>query len=107
MKPNQSVEIQLVDVSGAPLRLGNILLESHFFTNGNLRYSFKVGRTDNNGQLRFSYADVDVIRRQYGAENLMDYNTPLEDCDPAITVVVPSEEQLREQQKSALKFYNR
>ena len=42
MKPDQSVEIQLVDASGAPLRLGNILLEQHFFTNGNFRYSFKV-----------------------------------------------------------------
>ncbi len=107
MIASQSIEIQLTEVGGKPLRIPNILVESHFFTGGRFRYSFKIGRTGDHGGLRCSYSDIDGIRRHNGIDNLMDYNTKLEDCDPTIMLMVPSEQELRNQLGNALKFYQR
>ncbi len=105
MKPNQSIEIQFVNSNGEPLRLSNVVVELHCFTKGNFRYGFKVGRTDESGYLHVSYTDVEKMRQNNAKENLMDYNTKLDDCDPRVTVVIPTEQQLRQQYDNALRFY--
>jgi hypothetical protein len=105
MKPGQIVEIQLEDASGAPLRLGNVFLEIRFFTRGNYRYGFNIGRTDSCGTLRVSYSDVETLRAENAKQSLMDYNTPLIDCDPVIEIRVPTEEELRSRLESVQKSY--
>ena len=91
MKPDQSLEIQLSDHADQPVNLGNVVVEIHFFTGGRYRYAFKVGRTDDAGHLSISYREIERLRGENAVENLMDYNTKLEDCDPTIKIVVPSE----------------
>lgn len=105
MKPSQSIEIQLVNDHGEPLPIGNVVVEVHFATKGNYRFGFKVGRTDESGALDVSYADIEKVRRSNAEENLMDYNTKLEDCDPTVKVTIPSERKLREQHDNAMRFY--
>jgi hypothetical protein len=105
MKLDQSVEIQLINDRGEPASIGNIVVEVHFTTNGNYRYGFKVGRTDELGSLKVTYADVERERHSNAETNLMDYNTRLEECDPTITITIPSERNLREQYDNAMRFY--
>lgn len=105
MKQNQSIEIQLVDAMGALLPLSEISIKLWFFTNGNYRYGFMIGRTNPAGHLSISYDDVENLRREDAAANLMDYNTELNECDAQVTILIPSEQQLREQLDSAKRFY--
>jgi hypothetical protein len=87
--------------------MGNIMVEIEFFTNGNYRYGFGIGRTDRNGRLVASYDDLENHRLLLSGKYLMDYNTKLEDCDPIANVIVPSEEELRSRQQKVLRFYGR
>jgi hypothetical protein len=107
MKPDQFIQIQLETPSGAPLALYNALLEIRLFTQGKLRYCFKAGRTDNNGLLRVSYSDLENLRAANAKQFLMDYNTPLEDCDPVVELCVPSEEELRYASDKISKSYGK
>ena len=106
MTPAQSIEVQLWSCDGQPLRIGNVLLEIDFFTSGNYRYGFTMGRTDAEGQVSVSYNDIEQLRSSNACENLMDYNTSLEACDPRIRIVVPSDRRLREKCDTALRFYS-
>jgi hypothetical protein len=105
MKPDQSIEIQLSGRTDQPVSLGNVVVEIHFFTGGRYRYAFKVGRTDEAGHLSIPYREIERVRRENAVENLMDYNTKLEDCDPTVKIVVPSEGQLRQQYDRAVRAY--
>jgi hypothetical protein len=107
MRPEQTIEVQLIDGTGQRFRIGNVVLTIHFFTSGNLRYGFAIGRTDNDGHLSVSYNDIERLRRRNAHENLMDYNTPLGSCDPKICVVILSDLQLREQFDKAVRFYGK
>lgn len=88
------------------MRIEGVLLEICFFRGGNYRYGFVVGRTDNEGCLKISFDDIERCRLKNARENLMDYNTPLEDCDPTIRIAAPSDQQLRELAKNAMHFYS-
>jgi hypothetical protein len=107
MKPDQSIQIQLETTSGMPLALDNALLEIRLFTHGNFRYCFKAGRTDSKGQLRISYSDLESVRALNAKQFLMDYNTPIEDCDPTVELRVPSEKELRDASDKVCKSYGK
>lgn len=81
------------------------MLQIEFFTNGKYRYGFEAGRTDGRGRLIVSYEALENRRLGLGRENLMDYNTKLNECDPIAKIVILSEEELRSRQKKALRFY--
>ena len=104
MNTGPSVTVQLID-GGSTLHLEGALVECQLFCKGVLRYCFMVGRTDSQGALSFSFDDIERIRRRRGLESLMDYNTPLEDCDSTVKIVVPSQERLRQQTQQALASY--
>ena len=95
MTREQTIFLQLIDESNKPLALSNVIMVIHFFTNGNYRYGFKLPPTDNQGQLRISYDDIDAKRMESGSESLMDYNTPLADSDPQIRIEIPTDGELR------------
>jgi hypothetical protein len=107
MKQGQSIQIRLVAETGESIHLSNVEVQVNFFVYKNFRYGFKAGRTDQLGLLRVSYADVETLRRRDSAQNLMDYNTKLEECDPVVEIVVPSEVALREQYNNAMRGYKR
>jgi hypothetical protein len=66
-----------------------------------------LGKTDENGQLNISYADIENLRHDSSLEFLMDYNTPLIDCDPYVVVIVPSNEDLLTMKRDALENFDR
>jgi hypothetical protein len=105
MKQGQTIHVQLSTKEGQPLPIGNILLLIHFFTGGNYCYGFEAGRTDDTGQLTLSYDDVEKRRRTSAQEFLMDYNTKLEECDPVVKIIVPSEQELLSRKQKVVENY--
>jgi hypothetical protein len=105
MKSGQIIQVQLEDLTGAPLHVENVFLEIRLFTRGNYRYGFNIGRTDGCGKLCVSYSDVEIIRAEHAKQSLMDYNTSLIDCDPTIEIRVPTEEELRSRVETVRKTY--
>lgn len=105
MTAKQLIELQLSDSSGRPLLVGNVIIEIQFFVRGKYRFGFFVGRTDCGGHLRIPFADIELLRLKSAIENLMDYNTQLEDCDPTVRIVIPSEQQLRGRFDVAMRSY--
>jgi hypothetical protein len=105
MTPDRSIVIRLVNANSEPLSLGNVDLEVNFFMKRNYRYGFKVGRTNESGVLNVSYTDIEKLRRKDAEQNLMDYNSRLEDCDSEVEIVIPSEKMLREEYNNALRGY--
>jgi uncharacterized protein YccT (UPF0319 family) len=105
MNPNQTIEIQLADDDGNPVTIRNVFIEIRYFMGGHFRYAFDVGRTNENGSLRLTYATIDTVRRANAEANLMDYNTSLDDCDPRVQIVIPSEQKLKEYYEQAIRFY--
>jgi hypothetical protein len=107
MKPGQSIQIQLTDEERRPLPIGNVMVQLELFTKGNYRYGFEAGRTDESGRLIVSYDDVEERRRRCSQQNLMDYNTRLEECDPTIRIVILPEQELLLRQQKVLQSYGR
>lgn len=107
MKPDQSIDVQLVDESGKPAAIYNVMINLSFFTKGNYRYGFSVGRTNLEGKLVVSYTDVEAIRQSNASYDLMDYNTRLEECDSRVEIVIDSENELRQRYDSVLRSYGR
>lgn len=105
MKPNQSIDLQLVDSNGEHAAIPNVMIELSFFTKGNFRYRLGVGRTDASGRLIVSYVEVETLRQRNAEFDLMDYNTKLKDCDPLVEVIIDSEDELRERYKKVLRSY--
>jgi hypothetical protein len=101
MHPNQAINIQLVADGNKALEVSDILIEIQFFTNGNDRFGFKVGRTNEKGKLTISYSDVEHLRCENAQRFLMDYNTKLEECDPTLKIEIPSERELRDEFEGA------
>lgn len=92
MQPNQRIEIQLVDEHGSPVRLANVLPEIDLFYRGRLekpRYRFELWATDADGRCAIRFEDLEMMRKLLGAGDLMDFNTPLTECDPVVEIRIP------------------
>jgi len=107
MKPGQTINIQLTSGDGKPLPIGDVLVLVNLFTGGRYRYGFIAGRTDERGRLNISYDDIEMLRRTNAKEFLMDYNTKLEDCDPLVQIVVPSQEDLLARKERVFENFGR
>jgi hypothetical protein len=107
MNPGQKVFIQLVSEKGEPVVPDNVLVDIDLYTVGNFRYKFIIGRTDQAGQLNFTYSDVEKLRLDNAHYFLMDYNTRLEECDPTIRISVPSEHELKARNENAVRSFHK
>jgi len=99
------VEVRLVTRSGEPLRVPGVLLDIRFYVDGQFRYSFSLGRTDEEGVSRTT---MEEIERELAANRrffLMDYNTPLSDCDTAVGIVAPTARELAEREAARAKWW--
>src|ERR1700722_19706698 len=105
MRPGESLHIQLSDEDGNPLPIANVYVVIHLFTRGNYRYGFEAGRTDADGRIVVTYDSLEAERRENGRMFIMDYNTPLEDCDSVSTLLVYPEQELRERRKRGLRSF--
>lgn len=94
MQRGQIIEIQLVDRSGTQVRMANVLPEIRVFYRGRTErplYSFEVWSTDTGGRCEIRFEDLEVQRMLLGSGDLMDFNTPLTDCDPVVEVRIAPE----------------
>jgi hypothetical protein len=106
MNPGQIINLNLKSGENKQALITNVLLQIHLFTRGNYRYGFVLGKTDENGQLNISYADIENLRHDSSLEFLMDYNTPLIHCDPYVVVIVRSNEDLLTMKRDALENFD-
>lgn len=105
MNPQTQVIVQLAGKDGQPIELAGIEIDVRFYTRGQTRYTFILGRTDENGAVR---AQLNEIERQLEENRrmfLMDYNTPLDDCDPVVGIIAPSVEELAEREVARRKWW--
>ena len=96
MKPGQTLTLKFLDESKKPLLLSGIYVDLDFYMNGQQRYGFRFGSTNHRGELCIGYQDVERKRVADSKYNLMDYNTPLDDCDDLVRISVPSMDKLKE-----------
>ena len=96
MRPGQKIEIQLVDEVGRRVRLRNILVTLTLFMGGHLRYTFDLKPTSADGRTTIDFEELNTRRLQSGLICLMDYNTPLTDCDSKVEISVLSEAGLQQ-----------
>ena len=95
MTPEQTILVQLVDKSGGSLHLPGVYVDVEFYTRGNYRYGFRLSPTNDNGELHIDYGMVEGKRAEGARIFLMDYNTPITDCDSRIKIYVPAAEELK------------
>ena len=102
---HDELTVQLIDANGEALRVCGVHLDLRFYTEGRFRYSYSLGRTDAHGVSRTTLQD---IQRQLEANQrlfLMDYNTPLADCDTLVGIVAPSMSELVEREAARAKWW--
>ena len=104
MEKNQRLKIQLVDNFRAPIRIAGIFIDLTFFLREMERYSFRVGATNNIGQLQITYDDVETKRLIHLEYQPWDYKTKLEECDSRVKITIPSEETLQRASHIAQSF---
>ena len=90
---------------GRTVPIANVIIDAAFFAEGKQRYQFFAGQTDVGGQLVARYDHFDRERTNNALQNLMDYNTRLEDCTSQLRLHVPSLEELMQRLKAVEKWY--
>ena len=100
MNDDFAIEIQLTDANGTALNLANVLLDAVLYVQGHTRYRFHAGVTNARGCLLLTFDALDKERLKNQAFSIMDYNTPLQECDPLVDLVVPSPSELQLRQEA-------
>ena len=101
MKPEQIILVQLVDENGKQVQMGSVYVHLYLYTLGDFRYCFDFGPTDTLGNLRITFEEVEGKRIEAGKTSLMDYNTPLGECDNRVCIKVPSKKNLQDAYEAA------
>ena len=73
-----------------PSLLANLYVDLILFIRGKYCYGFRFGPTDAQGKLRIAYQDVENERAKAASYDLMDYNTPIDNCDDILKIKLPS-----------------
>jgi hypothetical protein len=102
---DDELTVRLGDSAGESIRIAGVLLDIRFYVSGRFRYAFSLGRTDGEGVCRTCLA---AIERQFAANRrlfLMDYNTPLMDCDALVGIFAPTAGELAERRAARAKWW--
>jgi hypothetical protein len=95
MKSDQTILVELVDQMDKTLNISKVFVDIELYTKGQYRYGFRLNPTDQQGKLRIDYEMVEAKRKEAAGVFLMDYNTPLTDCDNRVKIYLPTAETLR------------
>ena len=110
MQPGQKIEIQLVDKSGNPVRIAGVIPYIRLFHRGygeRPRYTFQGWPTNAAGRSEVTFNDLDEDRIMLSFSNLMDFNTPLAECDPTVEIWIPPESHFEEARRRILEWPSR
>ncbi len=99
------IKVQLIDPKGEELRLSNIVLNVTLYMSGMRRYSFSGGETDFAGISLISFDGIIAEWQDNQRLFLMDYNTPLRDCDDDVGISAPSADELAARVSAAKKWF--
>ena len=105
MNPESELTVQLVGSDGGALELAGIEVDIRFYMHGQTRYTLILGRTDDNGVVRTHLSDIERQLQENRRVFLMDYNTPLSECDSVVGIVTPSVEDLAQREASRQKWW--
>jgi hypothetical protein len=100
-----ALAVRLCDRDGEAVLVAGVHLDIRFYIDGRFRYAFTLGRTDSQGVCPIIF---DQLQRQLKANQkifLMDYNTPLADCDSLVGIVAPRAAELIEREAYRAKFW--
>lgn len=102
---NARINIRLVNERGVAIPLEKVIFDINLYVSGILRYSFDGGATDSEGQCTI---ELDDLTRQWLEKRklfLMDYNTPLQECDDVVGILAPSATELASRLSSVEKWF--
>ena len=99
------IVVRLVDAKGDGVQIANVLVDVRFYMQDRYRYGFTLGRTGADGLLDTNLADIQAKLDENRSYFLMDYNTPLSDCDGAVGIYVPTSDELTEREVGRLKWW--
>jgi hypothetical protein len=107
MIQGQTIRVQFSTKDGKPLQIGDIMLLIQFSKDGNYCYEFEIGRTDISGRLIVSYGEVEKRRSACAEEFPAEFSTRVEECDPVVKILVPSERELAARMRKFNEDYGR
>src|SRR5258708_21305298 len=107
MIQGQTIRVQFSAKDGKPLQIGDILLLIQFSKDGNYCYEFEIGSTDISGRLIVSYGEVEKRRSACAVEFPAEFSTRVEECDPVVKILVPSEKDLAARMRKFNEDYGR
>lgn len=87
------------------MQVSGVSLAVDFLIRGRYRYGFWSEPSDENGEVRISYEQMESSRHENALFFLMDYNTPLDECDEAMRVHLRDAEELREMHEKASRWF--
>lgn len=105
MKDDFRFEVQLTDRDGGSISKV-VFIDALVFLRKKLRYRFSLGTTNSSGLMEVSFNQLEQIRRNNQKDNLMDYNTTLQECDSTLEFVVPSAEELEQRLDAARRWFS-
>ncbi len=100
-----SITVRLVDSTGNGLPITNVSVDVRFYMEGRHRYGLALGRTESDGVTRTSLAAIQDQLDENRRFSLMDYNTPLSECDDEIGVYVPDPDELAQREASRSRYW--
>lgn len=101
----EQIMVRLRDPKGQPVPVGGVHLDIRFYVEGRFRYSFSLGRTDVHGICRTTFGGIEQQLEANRRLFLMDYNTPLSDCDTAVGIAAPATGELIEREAARAKWW--
>lgn len=101
------LKVELVRLDGIALALANVALDINFYVSGVKLYSFSAGETDAKGVCSMNYQHVFEQWLENRRLFLMDYNTPLQDCDDEVGIWAPSATELDRRLSAVKRWYGK
>lgn len=105
MNENFKIEVQLTNGGGTALELANVTIDAVLYMQGRVRYRFCSGKTDARGCLCVTFDQLENSRLKNQSFSIMEYNTRLQECDPRVSFVVPSLNELQQRQTAIEKWF--
>ena len=105
MDPTVELIVRLVGTDAQPVALAGVEVDIRFYVHGNTRYTFTLGCTDDSGAVHTQLGNIERQLEENRRFFLMDYNTPLDECDSAVGIIIPSVDDLAEREAAKQKWW--
>ena len=102
---DEELSVRLHDTKGERVLVVGVHLDLRFYVEGRFRYSFSLGRTDAHGVCCTTVEELERQLEDNQRLSLMDYNTPLTDCDTLVGIAVPTASELIEREAARAKWW--